>query len=299
MLSRICSTGLGSAGQRTKDTLGATGFEPALGGPTQGAHARQSIEIARVNWFSTYHVHHRVADHFRKDRAFLLGDAAHIHSPVGGQGMNTGIGDAVNLAWKLAWVLKRRADKSLLDSYELERITFARCPAAGQDDRSGLHRRDQQRTDRPIPAPRCCAGLAPVAVRIQAVAAGRLPHGLADQRELSRQPFERGSSWLRSRRRPTGVRTSDIDNYVPLTALDWQVHVYGEATDDLRRLCAARSLKLQGFPWRTEMARSGLRPHAAYFVRPDGYVAIVETDAKGGHIAAYLHARHIAPMSDL
>ena len=59
-----------------------------------------------MNWFSTYRVHHRVATQFREGRAFLLGDAAHIHSPVGGQGMNTGIGDAVNLAWKLAAVLK-------------------------------------------------------------------------------------------------------------------------------------------------------------------------------------------------
>ena len=68
------------------------------------------IDVERVNWFSTYRVHHRVADRFRQGRAFLLGDAAHIHSPVGGQGMNTGIGDAVNLAWKLAAVLQGRAD---------------------------------------------------------------------------------------------------------------------------------------------------------------------------------------------
>jgi hypothetical protein len=93
------------------------------------------------------------------------------------------------------------------------------------------------------------------------------------------------------------VKTSDIDNYASLTALDWQVHVYGKATDDLRGLCAARSLKLQVFPWRAEIAHSGLRPHAAYLLRPDGYVAIAESDAKGGHIAAYLHARHIAPIS--
>ena len=91
------------------------------------------IEVERVNWFSTYHVHHRVADHFRKDRAFLLGDAAHVHSPVGGQGMNTGIGDAINLAWKLAAVLKGRADASLLDSYEPERIAFARRLVATTD----------------------------------------------------------------------------------------------------------------------------------------------------------------------
>ena len=57
--------------------------------------------------------------------SFLLGDAAHIHSPVGGQGMNTGIGGAVNLAWKLAWVLQGRADDSILESYEPERIAFA------------------------------------------------------------------------------------------------------------------------------------------------------------------------------
>lgn len=84
------------------------------------------IKLAGVNWFSTYHVHHRVADHFRNGRAFLLGDAAHIHSPVGGQGMNTGIGDAINLAWKLAWVLQDRADVSILESYESERVAVAR-----------------------------------------------------------------------------------------------------------------------------------------------------------------------------
>jgi 2-polyprenyl-6-methoxyphenol hydroxylase-like FAD-dependent oxidoreductase len=55
--------------------------------------ARMGITIEGVNWFSTYHVHHRVADAFGRGRAFLAGDAAHIHSPVGGQGMNTGIGD--------------------------------------------------------------------------------------------------------------------------------------------------------------------------------------------------------------
>src|SRR3989454_77203 len=69
---------------------------------------RLRIDVRRVNWFSTYHVHHRVAARFRQGRAFLLGDAAHIHSPVGGQGMNTGIGDAVNLAWKLAAGLRAR-----------------------------------------------------------------------------------------------------------------------------------------------------------------------------------------------
>ena len=91
------------------------------------------VSIRKVNWFSTYHVHHRVTQHFRKGRAFLAGDAAHIHSPAGGQGMNTGIGDAINLAWKLAAVVAGRAPESLLDSYEAERIGFARRLVASTD----------------------------------------------------------------------------------------------------------------------------------------------------------------------
>src|SRR5258705_8702422 len=91
------------------------------------------VGVRKVNWFSTYHVHHRVTQHFRKGRAFLLGDAAHIHSPAGGQGMNTGIGDAINLAWKLAAVIAGRAPDKLLDSYEAERIGFARRLVATTD----------------------------------------------------------------------------------------------------------------------------------------------------------------------
>src|SRR5262245_3258647 len=91
------------------------------------------LTIAKVNWFSTYHVHHRVASRFREGRTFLLGDAAHVHSPVGGQGMNTGIGDAVNLAWKLAAILNNGTSDSLLETYELERIGFARRLVATTD----------------------------------------------------------------------------------------------------------------------------------------------------------------------
>src|SRR5882762_5377999 len=83
------------------------------------------LKIEKVNWFSTYRVHHRVADRFRDRRAFLLGDAAHVHSPVGGQGMNTGIKDAYNLAWKLALVVSGRARAALVHSYEDERLPVA------------------------------------------------------------------------------------------------------------------------------------------------------------------------------
>ena len=77
------------------------------------------------SWFSTYRIHHRSASRFRKDRCFLLGDAAHIHSPVGAQGMNTGLQDAYNLAWKLGLVVKGQAEAALLDTYEEERVPVA------------------------------------------------------------------------------------------------------------------------------------------------------------------------------
>ncbi|HEY4996225.1 MAG TPA: FAD-dependent monooxygenase, partial [Aestuariivirga sp.] len=92
-----------------------------------------NVEVQEVNWFSTYHVHHRVAAHFNVGRVFLLGDAGHVHSPVGGQGLNTGLGDAVNLSWKLAAVLQSRASPALLQSYEPERIAFARKLVATTD----------------------------------------------------------------------------------------------------------------------------------------------------------------------
>jgi 2-polyprenyl-6-methoxyphenol hydroxylase-like FAD-dependent oxidoreductase len=83
------------------------------------------LSFHACDWFSTYRIHHRCTERFRDRRCFLLGDAAHVHSPMGGQGMNTGLQDAYNLAWKLALVLQGRADDALLDTYEAERMPVA------------------------------------------------------------------------------------------------------------------------------------------------------------------------------
>jgi len=79
---------------------------------------RQSHVTGGV-WFSHFHIHRRMAPEYRRGRVFLAGDAAHIHSPAGGQGMNTGMQDAYNLAWKLA--LKQQGKADILDSYSPER----------------------------------------------------------------------------------------------------------------------------------------------------------------------------------
>jgi 2-polyprenyl-6-methoxyphenol hydroxylase-like FAD-dependent oxidoreductase len=72
-------------------------------------------------FLARYHVHQRKVDHYVDQRVILVGDAAHIHSPLGAQGMNTGMQDAMNLAWKLALVVQDRAPARLLESYEIER----------------------------------------------------------------------------------------------------------------------------------------------------------------------------------
>jgi 2-polyprenyl-6-methoxyphenol hydroxylase-like FAD-dependent oxidoreductase len=98
-------------------------FEAVI--PSLRKEAGAGLSFRSCTWFSTYRIHHRSAARFRAGRCFLLGDAAHIHSPVGAQGMNTGLQDAYNLAWKLALVVKGEAHAALLDSYEEERVPVA------------------------------------------------------------------------------------------------------------------------------------------------------------------------------
>ena len=79
------------------------------------------LELSEPNWISRFRIHRRIIDRFRHSNVFFAGDASHLHSPAGGQGMNTGIQDAYNLAWKLALVYRGIARPELLDTYNAER----------------------------------------------------------------------------------------------------------------------------------------------------------------------------------
>ncbi|MGH9140302.1 MAG: FAD-dependent monooxygenase [Vicinamibacterales bacterium] len=251
------------------------------------------IDVAQVHWFSTYHVHHRVADHFGRGRAFLLGDAAHVHSPVGGQGMNTGIGDAANLAWKLAAVLHGRANASVLETYESERIAFARRLVATTDQaftavtsRGAIARRVRLSIfPRVIPALFKLAAVRRFLFRTISQAAvnyrgSTLSEGRAgDVHGGDRLP------WV------PPEHGAQADNFAALTSLDWQVHVYGNAAAELQAICEGQKLKLQVFPWRSTMAGTGLRRDAVYLVRPDGYVALADREGRAAAITSYLDAR--------
>jgi 2-polyprenyl-6-methoxyphenol hydroxylase-like FAD-dependent oxidoreductase len=248
------------------------------------------LTIAKVNWFSTYRVHHRTATRFRDGRVFLLGDAAHIHSPVGGQGMNTGIGDAVNLAWKLATVLHGAAHVNLLDTYELERIGFARRLVATTDraftlvTKQGVVARWMRRSFVPLIAPWVTR---PAPVR-------RFLFRVLSQTGINyrNSPLSMGTAGrIRGGDRLPWVETEPgHDNFVPLASLTWQVHVYGEARPGLAELCSELELPFHHFRWRPNMRRAGLLPGALYLLRPDGHVALADPLAEPERLRGYCTA---------
>ncbi|MFC7448315.1 FAD-dependent monooxygenase [Rhodococcus daqingensis] len=101
-----------------------------LGGAVTRRTQMTDLSFKSVQWATSFRIRQRLADRYRRGRMLIAGDAAHIHSPIGGQGMNTGIGDAENLAWKLALVSSGRASEALLDTYAAERRPVARASVA-------------------------------------------------------------------------------------------------------------------------------------------------------------------------
>ena len=244
--------------------------------------ARLGIAVERINWFSTYHVHHRLAAHFRAGRVFLAGDAGHIHSPVGAQGMNTGLGDAMNLAWKLAAVLQRRAGERLLDTYEPERIAFAKRLVATTDRAFQIVTSESAsaRFIRTHVVPR----LMPYAFSFRAMQ--RFMFRTISQTAI--QYRDSALSMGAAGKVAAGDRLPWIapddgggDNYAPLRALDWQVHVHGAPSAAIATACPRAGLPVHAFGWRDAAGAAGLARDAAYLVRPDGYVGWAGVDAGG------------------
>jgi len=90
-------------------------------------HITDPFKIKRQRWLSEFRVSHRLIETYRQQRIFFAGDAAHIHSPIGGQGLNTGLQDIQNLAWKLALVQSGQASTKILDSYQQERMPVGKA----------------------------------------------------------------------------------------------------------------------------------------------------------------------------
>jgi 2-polyprenyl-6-methoxyphenol hydroxylase-like FAD-dependent oxidoreductase len=248
------------------------------------------VDVEKVNWFSTYRVHHRVTEHFRKGRAFLLGDSAHIHSPAGGQGMNTGIGDAINLAWKIRTVLAGCAPDALLDSYEPERIAFAHRLVKTTDRVFILATAEGKIADiiRTRIVPTVLPALAKFDV-FREFLFRTVSQVTINYRHCALSEGQAGDVYGGDRL--PWVAVDDLDNYEPLKAMTWQVHVYGTASPDLGTWCNERDLPLHVFPWRPECREAGLAPGALYLIRPDTYVALAHSSGAADALQRYFDER--------
>ncbi|MGX7873469.1 FAD-dependent oxidoreductase [Mesorhizobium sp. ORM6] len=231
------------------------------------------VRIRTVNWFSTYRVHHRVTEHFRKGRIFLLGDAAHIHSPAGGQGMNTGIGDAINLAWKLKAVLADQASDALLDTYETERRAFALKLVATTDKGFTLATAAGWAAD--FIRTRIVPVLVPTVFKFEAVRDylfSAVSQIVINYRGSAISEGKAGD--VEGGDRLPWVPTPSSDNFDTLRTIDWQVHVYGTPSTELDDWCRRHGLALHAFAWQEAYAKAGLLQDAMYLLRPDTYVAL-------------------------
>jgi 2-polyprenyl-6-methoxyphenol hydroxylase-like FAD-dependent oxidoreductase len=231
-----------------------------------------AVTYGDARWFATYRVHHRIAATFRDGPFLLAGDAAHVHSPVGGQGMNTGLQDAHNLAFKLADVLQGRAGDGWLDRYEAERRPVAQTLVATTDRLFGFvtSQRLSLRTLRGL----MIRLLAPVGVRA-------LPRSTGGSRLFEYVSQIRIHYWMspdakelaNGRRDPVVGRRLPWTggNYDVLRDLRWQVHAYGGL--------AAAEVPDLGLPVHVfaSAPETRLQPGRHYIVRPDRFVSAQST----------------------
>jgi 2-polyprenyl-6-methoxyphenol hydroxylase-like FAD-dependent oxidoreductase len=259
------------------------------------------VKIEEVNWYSSYNVHHRVSEKFRVGRVFLAGDAGHIHSPAGGQGMNTGIGDAMNLAWKIAAVLQKKADERILDSYEEERLSFAKTLVATTDrffkgavqvmEGKGLASAFYKEVFFPHLLPKLVKFPGAKEKLFKAVSQTQINY-----RGSLLSAGKAGA--IHGGDRLPWVQTEGGDNFKPLQSVDWQLQLYGETTPSLRKFADKNAMVLHEVKWTPDVGKSGIQENSVFLVRPDGYIAVAGTPQEIGKMQAFLDKYQIVPFGN-
>ena len=268
--------------------------------PSVRGEAGTGLSFKSCSWFSTYRIHHRSAERFRDRRCFLLGDAAHIHSPVGAQGMNTGLQDAYNLAWKLALVAKGEAAPALLDSYEAERIPVARRLLNTTDRGFRLAVSDSWLAG--LLRTKLLARIAAFAMRCTAIqqAAFRTVsqtgihyRDSALSESLAGLPADAPRAgdrfpWLKLKLAPDGAVE---DLFRKLDDLHFHLIAVGQSAPQAD-LAGLRVQLIPADPENArELARAGIPPLAFYLIRPDGHIGLCGTRLERGAVERYLAGR--------
>lgn len=268
--------------------------------------AGSGLTFQACNWFSTYRIHHRRAERFRDGRCFLLGDAAHVHSPMGAQGMNTGLQDAYNLAWKLALVVQGQAGAPLLDTYAEERQPVADHLLRTTDRAFMLVVKDGWLAR--LFRTRILARIAAFAMtreRIRKFAFGSISQtGIRYRnstlaRTLASVPegAPRGGDrfpWLRLKLSDQGPA---VDMFQKLDDLHFQLIVIGQPVESTVAAGLEDVLRVQAIPDnaanRAELQRVGISGPAFYLLRPDGHVGLAGTRLDTVALARYLADCHV------
>lgn len=245
------------------------------------------LKVKKVNWFSVYHVHHRIAEKFHVGRVFLAGDSGHIHSPAGGQGMNTGIGDAINLAWKLADVLRGRCENRLLESYQPERMAFAKTLVKTTDtafrfvaSRSGIGF-----FFRAYFLP----GIFVFLTRFKFFLKFVFRTVSQIRIKYPESPLSQGASpIIQAGDRLPWVLFDSVDNYQGLQNLDWLVHIYGNASKELQEFLASIKMSFKEMVWNETFEQKGFLENALYLIRPDGHIALILEKQNIQELKSYL-----------
>jgi 2-polyprenyl-6-methoxyphenol hydroxylase-like FAD-dependent oxidoreductase len=255
--------------------------------PALRREAGAELKFHACHWFSTYRIHHRCAESFRVGRCLLLGDAAHVHSPMGGQGMNTGLQDAYNLAWKLALVVGSRADAALLDTYASERRAVAE---------KLLHSTD--RAFQVVTSDTWFGALlrTKILARVAAFAMTKEPARKLAFRTLSqtgicypRSALSQTLSGLPAKALAAGERFpwlslqfthdgSAEDLYTKLEDTTFNLLVFGQRGPTRAPACLNDIVRTHVIPatdWnRTVLVRAGIPGTSFYLLRPDGHVGL-------------------------
>jgi 2-polyprenyl-6-methoxyphenol hydroxylase-like FAD-dependent oxidoreductase len=272
--------------------------------PSVRQEAGTDVAFKACSWYSTYRIHHRCAARFRDRRCFLLGDAAHIHSPVGAQGMNTGLQDAYNLAWKLALVVKRRASAALLDSYEAERIPVAKRLLSTTDRAFSLIVSDSWVAG--LLRTQVLAKVAAFAMRFDRVrklaflTIAQIGIQYRDSRLSESQPGLSEDApragdrfpWLRLRLQPNGAIE---DLFAKLDDTQFNLIVVGQpvaSTDApaLRGLLRVHAVSSDAAN-DSELARARIPRPSFYLLRPDGHVGLAGTQLDTAAVTHYVSER--------
>lgn len=225
--------------------------------------------------FSVKKVDHKVSSHMHQGRTFLVGDAAHVHAPAFSQGMNAGIGDAVNLAWKLAAVLQGQASAKILQTFDTERTTFAEKLNMGAD------RFFHFVSARTLRAAVVRWIFLPLTLRLLQRSRWfiRFLFRFLTQEDLNYREslLSVGTAGgLRSGDKLPWLKTETFDNYNCLKLMDWHIQIYGQTHSTFNSVANFRGFKIYEFEWSKSAKALGFAKDAFYLVRPDGYIALCD-----------------------